>query len=307
MTVYEIINEKIINRLLEAKENGVKFHWIKPWSGGTNCPLSYSTGKAYTGINRLILENSEFITFKALMDYKKTQPEDAPIFIRKGARKLPVFFYGTYEKEDAEGNVIIDENGNIQKGHYLKFYQVFDREDIEGLPSHFPAKKVVKTTTVSTQKLQEYIDAYARSEKISIEYIEDGSRCYFSPSDHRIRVPKSEGFTSLYAFYNSLAHEIGHSTIMGLNRKTGKSFGSKDYSREELVAQIFAEIVCNHFEIAYDEKESENDLAYIDNWLNVLKARDNTKELTIAAGQAEKAFQYFIEKAESNLSTSKAA
>lgn len=307
MTVYEILNEKIINRLLDAKKNGKVFHWIKPWSGGPSCPISYTTGKAYTGINRLILDNSEYITFKALMDYKKTQSEDAKIHIRKGAHKMPIFFYGNYEKEDDDGNIILDKDGNPEKGHYLKFYQVFDREDVEGLPSNFPAKKSVKTTNKATRKLQEYIDAFAASEGIEMEYVEDGSRCYYSPSDHRIRVPKKEGFKSLYAFYNALSHEIGYSTSRGTARKTGKTFGSKDYSREELVAQIFAEIVCNHFQIVCDDNETDNDIAYIDNWLSALKAKDNSKELAIAAGQAERAFQYFLEKAEKHIAENKAA
>lgn len=306
MTVYEIINERIINRLLEAKKAGTRFHWVKPWDGGPKCPISYTTGKCYTGINRLILDNTEYITFNALRDYKKNEPEKN-IYIRKGAHKYPVCFYGTYEKEDSEGNIIRDKDGKPEKGHFLKFYQVFDREDIENLQSHFPSRKIVKTTTTATRKLQEYIDYFTKAEGINVEYIADGSKCYYSPSDNLIRVPKSEGFDSIYSFYNSLSHEVGHSTGKALKRKTGKNFGSEDYSREELVAQIFAEIICNHFEIACDDKENTNDLAYIDSWLAVLKSKDNAKELAIAASQAEKAFQYFIERAESQMNNKNVA
>lgn len=307
MNVYEIINEKIIKRLLDAKEKGTRFHWVKPWSGGPSCAVSYTTGKTYTGINRLILDNTEYITYKALLDYKKSQPETADIHIKKGVHKYPVFFYGSYDKEDSDGNVILDKNGNPQKGHYLKFYQAFDREDIVGLPSNFPAKKSIKITTKSTKELQKYINAYAEEENLVLEYIEDGSRCYYSAQDHRVRVPKIEGFSSVYSFFNSLSHEIGHSTSRSLNRKIGKVFGSSAYSREELVAQIFAEIVCNHFHIISDEKQTDNEIAYIDNWLNVLQAKDNAKELAIAATQAEKAFQYFLETAEKQMSKNKVA
>ena len=307
MTVYEIINEKVINRLLEAKEKGVKFHWVKTWNGGPSSPVSYTTNKAYTGINRLILDNTEYITYKALLEYMKTQPESANVHIKKGSHKYPVFFFGTYDKEDSEGNVLLDEEGNAIRGHYLKFYQVFDREDIENLPSHFPAKKSKKVATKAASKLQKYIDAYAESEGIKLEYIEDGTRCFYAPRENKIRVPQKDSFTSLYSFYNALAHEIGHSTEKGTGRKIGKSFGSKDYSREELVAQIFAEIICNHFEIACDENEKENDLAYIDNWLSVLKSKEHTKELAIAASQAERAFNYFMEKAETILKAKKVA
>ena len=167
LNVYEIITEKIIERINEAKSSGKPFYWIRPWyGGGAPSPVSYTTQQAYRGINRLLLPAGEYITFNALQDYRKTQPEDETIFVKRGSHKLPIFYYGKYDKKDENGNPILDEYGNQEKGSFFRFYQVFNIEDIKGIHSHFPAVKIAKTSSKQTKLLDKYIAAYIEAIKL---------------------------------------------------------------------------------------------------------------------------------------------
>lgn len=297
MNVYEIITEKIIERINEAKTSGKPFHWVKPWSGsGAPCPISYTTQQAYRGINRLLLPAGEYITFNALQDYRKTQPEDAVIFVKRGSHKLPIFYYGKYDKKDENGNPILDEYGKQEQGSFLRFYQVFNIEDIKGIHSHFPAVKTAKTSSKQTKLLDKYIAAYIEATSLQLDIVEDGANCFYSAADNMIRVPSKEGFSSTYAYYSAVLHEIIHSTAKGVGRSVGKNFGSDAYSREELVAQVGSQMLLSHFQIAYDDKEFENDVAYIDGWTSILKS--NVSEISKASAQAEMSLKYFLDTAE---------
>ena len=303
MNVYEIITEKILERINEAKASEKPFHWVRPFTGGAPYPVSYTTQKAYRGINRLLLPAGEYITFNALQDYRKTQPEDATIFVKRGSHKQPIFYYGKYDKKDESGNPVLDEYGNQEQGSYIRFYSVFCIEDIRGIHSHYPAVKTAKTSSKQTKLLDKYIAAYIEATSLQLDIVEDGANCFYSAADNMIRVPAKEGFSSTYAYYSAVLHEIIHSTAKGVGRSLGKSFGSDAYSREELVAQIGSQMLLSHFQIAYDDKEFENDVAYIDGWASKLK--DNVTEIAKASAQAEKAMQYFLETAETQMKQKK--
>lgn len=301
MTVYQIITQRILQRIKEMEEQGKTFYWVKPWSGGAPIPESYLTQKTYNGINRLILEPGEYITFKGIQQYKESHP-DTDVHIKKGSHKLPVFFYNTMEKKDKEGNPILDEEGNPLKVFFMKYFQVFSIEDVEGIESRYPAVKVDHSANEVTNKIDAYVKAYAIAENLTVDYAKNGSSCFYRSSDHMVRVPEKEGFTSNYAYYSTLLHEIIHSTSKGLSRKLGSFFGSTSYSREKLVAQIGSQMLLSQFGLEGDNKQTDNDIAYIKGWAKYLS--DNTREVATAASQAEKAAQYFILKAEEILTKS---
>lgn len=284
MNVYEIITDRILEKIEEAKKSNKPFRWVKPWSGGAPFAVSYTSGKAYRGVNRMILEPGEYITFKALQDYRKTQPEDAEIYVKQGCHKNPIFYYGTYEKTDGDGVPVLNEYGEQEKGHYLRFYQSFNIEDIHGIHSHFPAVKTVKTSTKATKLLDKYIDAYVQAEGLTLDIVIDGANCFYDASRLLVRVPAKEGFRSTYEYYSSVLHELIHSTSKGLNRRVGKQFGSDMYSREELVAQIGSQMLLAQFQIADDNDDLANDIAYIDGWASKLK--ESKQEIAKAAAQA---------------------
>ena len=67
-------------------------------------------------------------------------------------------------------------------------------------------------------------------------------------------------------------------------------FGSKEYSKEELIAEIGAAFLCG---IAGIKNEIiDNSASYIQSWLYVLKDRKNVKLIVIDTGQAQKVVDY---------------
>ena len=102
-------------------------------------------------------------------------------------------------------------------------------------------------------------------------------------------LPFRKQFVSTAEYYSTVFHELTHSTghAKRLNRLSKPSFfGTEDYSKEELVAEIGAATLVNHVGIETDSS-FRNNAAYIQNWLKVLK--DDKRFIVSAAGKAEKA------------------
>lgn len=296
---YKIINETIMERLESAKEKGYKYHWIKPWSGtGPRFPCSYDL-YLYKGINQLLLDNDTYITKKKIDEYN--QKNGTHCHIKKGCKARTIYFFQILEKKDKDGHVIRNEKGKPIEIPYLKFYHVFAREDVEGLPSLFTTKKYSHTTDENFDKAETYINAYCKSQGITLDIIEDGTDSCFIPSQNRIKIPKSDTFKNLDEYYRTIFHELAHQTGVKLKRKIKGDFGSDLYSKEELVAEITSCYLANEFSfVEIEEDVSENQLAYINGWLSVLKEEDKTF-LVSAATQAQKAADYIIREAEKKL------
>ena len=147
------------------------------------------------------------------------------------------------------------------------------------------------------RKADTFIYAYAKRENLTLDIVRDGAECFYMPSEHLVRVPEKEGFATAYDFYSSIFHELIHSTSKGLNRDTGKSFGSTAYCKEELVAQIGSAMLLNIFEIIPESnKIKDNNIAYIKGWAEHLK--NNKSEIVRASCLAENAVKHFLDTAE---------
>ena len=98
-----------------------------------------------------------------------------------------------------------------------------------------------------------------------------GDNAYFSISRNEIVVPTRQQFINGESFYSNLFHEMGHSTGAEnqLNRlKPGQTFGSAEYAREELVAELGAALVAQRYGMTKNIKEDS--AAYLKSWLNGL-------------------------------------
>ena len=98
-----------------------------------------------------------------------------------------------------------------------------------------------------------------------------GDNAYFSISRNEIVVPTRQQFINGESFYSNLFHEMGHSTGAEnqLNRlKPGQTFGSAEYAREELVAELGAALVAQRYGMTKNIKEDS--AAYLKSWLNSL-------------------------------------
>lgn len=128
-----------------------------------------------------------------------------------------------------------------------------------------------------------------------------GNRAYYSPTHDMICLPLFEQFTSANEYYSTAYHESIHSTMKedrcnrAEDRKSKNvAFGSEDYSKEELVAEIGSATILNI--IGIETKSSfTNSAAYIQNWLSVL--RNDVKFIVSASSKAEKAINYILKQA----------
>lgn len=121
-------------------------------------------------------------------------------------------------------------------------------------------------------------------------------RAYYSPSDDTVVVPMRSQFDEMAEYYSTAFHELTHSTLIESRcdrRQEGKVsfFGSKSYSREELVAEMGAAMLCSNFGVD-TEKAFRNSVAYLQGWAANLKG--DPKAVVVAAGRAEKAARYIL-------------
>lgn len=268
--VYDYVTEKIISQL----ESGV-IPWHKPWVGTT--AINYVTRKPYRGINSLMLEPGEYLSFKQIKERGGS--------IKKGAKAHMVVFYKIYKKmiEGAES----EGEGELKKFFLLRYYNVYQLKDVEGIES--------KLQTFEHNPIEE-------AEKIVLEYVGgpkivnlDLDSAYYSPSRDIINMPLKEQFKDSEKYYSTLFHEMIHSTghIKRLGRFAGNAaraaFGGETYSKEELTAEMGAAMLCN---ISGIDNTFEQNAAYIKSWLKVLK--NDNKFVVQAAGLAQKACDHIL-------------
>ena len=147
------------------------------------------------------------------------------------------------------------------------------------------------------EKAENVLRDYWTRENISVEH-KAGDRAYYSPTLDLIHLPLFEQFTDANEYYSTAFHESIHSTMKEnrCNRaedRKGKlvAFGSEEYSKEELVAEIGSANLMNIMGIETG-KSFRNSNAYIKNWLSVL--RNDVKIIVSASSKAEKAVNYIL-------------
>ena len=97
-----------------------------------------------------------------------------------------------------------------------------------------------------------------------------GDDAYYSISKDEIVIPEKMQFTDGEAFYSNLLHEMSHASgsESRLNRLRPTSFGSEQYSREELVAELTAALVSSQHGMTKGIKADS--AAYLKSWLDQL-------------------------------------
>lgn len=271
----------ITDRIIDALENGT-VPWQKPWVGGGNQCISYGSGKPYSLLNTLLLDNvaGEYITFR--------QATEAGGHVKKGEKAKLVVFWKPYEKVD-------QDTGEITTHFCLKWYHVFHLSQCEGISPRWIAsdqpRSNLKPDLAADKIVKDYVDR--SGVKLSIM---QSSQAYYSPSNDQVVVPMLTQYKSQAEYYSTLYHELTHSTghKSRLNRLSDTAaFGSEKYSKEELVAELGAAFLVNHV-VLETSASFNNSAAYIQGWLNALK---NDRRLIIsAAGQAQKAVSLILGK-----------
>ncbi len=277
------IYAQITDRIIAALEQGI-IPWHKPWAGGNSGCISYSTGRPYSLLNHLLLsgQSGEYITFK--------QATLAGGHIRKGEKAKFVVFWKPYEKVD-------EETGEITKHFYLRYYNVFHLSQVEGVDPRWavsvrPASDL-QPDAAADAIIKDYVDRSGVTLRIT-----ESDRAFYQPGTDTVTVPQLSQYKQQEEFYSTLFHELTHSTghKSRLDRLTDiATFGSDQYSKEELVAELGSAFLVNH--VGLETSASfRNSAGYIQGWLNALK--DDKRLLVSAAGAAERAVNLILNRKE---------
>jgi len=271
------IYKEITDRIISQMEEGV-IPWQKPWIASGKA-ISHATGKAYSLLNQMLLGcPGEYLTFK--------QCEAAGGKVKKGEKASMVVFWKWIEQED-------EETHEKKEVPFLRYYNVFHIDQCEGVAAKHTTEAVFPDGAEPLEAAQEIIYDYLSREGVKLSHSE-GDRAFYRPSTDEVVLPVRKQFISTAEYYSTVFHELTHSTghPTRLNRLTKPSFfGTEDYSKEELVAEIGAATLVNHVGIE-TSASFRNNTAYLQNWLKVLK--DDKRFIVSAAGKAEKAVNLIL-------------
>lgn len=280
-TPYDIVT----GRIIQALESGV-VPWRKPWRGPTHLPCNAVSKRPYHGINLILLSLPLFTDHRWLT---LRQANELGGRVRQGERASIAVFWKRLEveKEDDEGD------GQKPSIPLLRYYQVFNAEQCDGLKLPVLMDDWNAEVKQRINAAEQVIQQMPSPPRIA----EGGSvACYLPPQD-LVRVPKIQSFESPEAYYATMFHELGHSTghQKRLNRPgvAGQiSFGSCDYSREELIAELASAFVCA--EVGIDNSVLDNVASYIHGWLRALEG--DPQAVVAASGHAQRAANYILGK-----------
>ena len=304
------VAEKICARILDTINASGALPWVKPWNRKANVvrvvdgytevtvqPSAWNrAGVQYKGVNTY-LPVGEYITFN------QCRKEGGRV--KKGASGWPVVYWNFIKKETTDA----DGNPKTETIPVLKYYTVFCVKDCEGIEQkHSPEPRIVRFENAHYEPIATDVQENATAEQIIANYLsraaglkierEPGSdRAFYRPSADLISVPVISQFEKGEEFYSTLFHEIAHSTghESRLNRFAGKAkcvaFGSEEYSKEELVAEMTAASVLNTLGME-SANSFRNSAAYIKSWAGHIK--NDPLMYVSAANKAQAAFDLII-------------
>ena len=306
LNVYEMVTDRI---LAELEKGNIPWHkpWIRPTVDVTystikievdpqSCAYSRSTGRPYSLLNQMLLcRSGEWATYK--------QIQEAGGQVKKGEKSSLVVFWKFVEtkKVNASGE---EETERIPM---LRYYNVFHVEtQTDGLkPKSRPVteEKVVVSGTSKTklfdwdaiEAADEVVRNYLQFSGVKHTEVEEDS-AFYRPATDSIQTPVKGQFKDPAEYYCTLFHEMthstGHPTRLDRFRDSGShAFGSENYSKEELVAELGASALVNFLGLE-NKATFRNSTAYIQNWIQNL--RNDNKLIVHASGKAEKAVNYIL-------------
>lgn len=277
--VYEMITKKMIEQL----NNGI-IPWQRPWIGGS-LAVSHTNGKPYSLLNQFLLDNmeGEWLTY--------SQIENEGGHVKRGEKSHFVVFWKFLPKygENEEGEKIV-----IGQFPMLKYYNVWHISQVEGVKEKYPSNPKFDNTPI--ESAEKIITDYIERENLPLRRDNTSERAFYSPATDCVTVPKIEQFKVVEEYYSTLFHELTHST--GAEKRLNRDgivkfdhFGSEQYSKEELIAEMGAAFLINIAGIECD-KAFKNSVGYLQSWLKALQ--NDPKMIVAAASKAEQAVKYII-------------
>ena len=260
--------------------------WQRPWKAGMRPPpgqgMPYNavSGNGYRGMNAVnpLLEQQEkgyqddrWLTYQQALDVGGQ--------VRKGAKGTTVLYYKFNDREKGAAPEGESTAADGRRSSVSVFYaRVFNGDQIEGMP---PVKVREPPKEKERHELCEKLIADAG---VPIHH-DGGDQAYYHPIKDSIHLPLRGAFKTSDGFYATALHELGHSTghPSRLKRDLTGRFGTPEYAREELTAEISSMMMGERLGIGHDPSQH---VAYVKSWIGLLK--DDPKVILKACSEAEK-------------------
>lgn len=294
-------SDMLIARMEQMKES----KWKKGWTDGRTAQFGLPqnlVGRPYTGSNAFLCQihtTMEHYRMPVYLTIK--QIRDAGGMIKKGEHSIPIFKWdlrikdkdGKKLSESDYRNMTKEEQAECTVRPYLKVYNEWniDQTNLEEVnkEKYDTILKRFKSEPIKDEVGMYKNEAFdnllkEQSWACPIEYEKFNESAFYSPKRDQIVVPSKKQFNISNTpedvfkdgmeFYGTTIHEMAHST--GHESRLGRDgivkidqFGSDQYAKEELVAELTSALIGNA--MGFDSRIRENNIAYLQNWIGSLK------------------------------------
>lgn len=294
-------SDMLIARMEQMKES----KWKKGWTDGRTAQFGLPqnlVGRPYTGSNAFLCQihtTMEHYRMPVYLTIK--QIRDAGGMIKKGEHSIPIFKWdlrikdkdGKKLSESDYRNMTKEEQAECTVRPYLKVYNEWNidqtnleevnKEKYDAILKRFKSEPI--KDEVGMYKNEAFDNLLKEQSWVCpIEYEKFNESAFYSPKRDQIVVPSKKQFNISNTpedvfkdgmeFYGTTIHEMAHST--GHESRLGRDgivkidqFGSDQYAKEELVAELTSALIGNA--MGFDSRIRENNIAYLQNWISSLK------------------------------------
>lgn len=294
-------SDMLIARMEQMKES----KWKKGWTDGRTAQFGLPqnlVGRPYTGSNAFLCQihtTMEHYRMPVYLTIK--QIRDAGGMIKKGEHSIPIFKWdlrikdkdGKKLSESDYRNMTKEEQAECTVRPYLKVYNEWNidqtnleevnKEKYDAILKRFKSEPI--KDEVGMYKNEAFDNLLKEQSWVCpIEYEKFNESAFYSPKRDQIVVPSKKQFNISNTpedvfkdgmeFYGTTIHEMAHST--GHESRLGRDgivkidqFGSDQYAKEELVAELTSALIGNA--MGFDSRIQENNIAYLQNWIGSLK------------------------------------
>lgn len=271
-STYQRITDSIVHAI-EAT-GGATLPWRKGWH--VPAPCNYETGRAYRGVNRLVLECAHEFKDHRWLTFAQAQKLGARVL--RGSKSVPIILWKESEADEDNDRRLL-----------CRTYSVFNADQVDGLPQadYSPSQP---TLLSGLERAEEIFNGYKDCPPIR----HGGNIACYSPSRDEIRLPRPEHFNSMSDYYSTAFHEFAHScgSANRLDRVTLRKAGEGHHYRalEELIAELSSAFLCSEAGI-YAESQH---VAYLQSWLQCF--RSDASFIVKASSASQRASDYILGK-----------
>ena len=303
-TQAELIDQ-INNTIIEGLQTK-GLQWFKPFKDSVTLQWSAlrSNGTPYKGINQFILSAKAIDKGWVNKWYTFAQVSKLDGRVNKGEKSTEIYLWkvnfaveiaGKVQYFDKLEKVPAHLQKEAKKAFYLQTFKVFSISQTN-LPIDTPSQPIEVTELEADANAEAILEAWTK--EVTLKHSGQG-RAYYSPSGDFIHMPsktteqwKSNG-DYYKVFFHEAIHSTGHSSRLNRLDKVA-NFGSDEYSKEELVAELgalYLEAITGIKAIVDDVKNSQ---AYINGWISKLKS--DPKLIMSASTKAHEAVELILSK-----------